>query len=161
MALIAIVLGMVMPTLSRFFRGRTLDLEARRFLSLTRYGQSRAISEGVPMLLWMDAKRGAYGLKAEATYTAIDTNAIIFSLDPSIMMQVAPPVSNSVASSQGQNTQVPGGAMTIHFRPDGLLDDSSPARIVLRQNDFGEVWILQSLTRLNYEISTNYWNRPR
>src|SRR5207249_2115896 len=46
MALLAIVLAVSAPALSTFFQGRTLDSEVRRFLSLTRYGQSRAVSEG-------------------------------------------------------------------------------------------------------------------
>ncbi len=45
MALLLIVIGVALPSLKRFFHGRNLDSEARRFLSLTRYGQSRAVSE--------------------------------------------------------------------------------------------------------------------
>src|SRR5689334_18148384 len=43
MALLAIVMAVSAPALSNFMRGRTLDSEARRFVSLTRYGQSRAV----------------------------------------------------------------------------------------------------------------------
>ena len=56
MAMLLIVLGIAFPSLKRFFRGRNLDSEARRFLSLTQYGQSRAVSEGFPMVLWIDAR---------------------------------------------------------------------------------------------------------
>src|SRR6266540_3620386 len=45
MALLLLVFGVTLPSLKGFFRGRNLDSEARRFLSLTRYGQSRAVSE--------------------------------------------------------------------------------------------------------------------
>src|SRR5437667_3469223 len=51
MALLVIVMAVSAPALSNFFRGRTLDSEARCFMSLTRYGQSRAVSEGIPMVL--------------------------------------------------------------------------------------------------------------
>src|SRR6266516_1572443 len=61
MAMLMIVLAVAAPSLSNFFRGRTLDSEARRFVSLTRYGQSRAVSDGVPMLLWIDTRQRAYG----------------------------------------------------------------------------------------------------
>ena len=50
MATLAIVLSVAAPSLARFFRGRSLDSEARRFLTLTRYGQSRAVAEGEPMV---------------------------------------------------------------------------------------------------------------
>ena len=56
LTLLLIVIGVAFPSLQHFFRGRNLDSEARRFLSLTRYGQSRAVSEGVPMVLWIDAR---------------------------------------------------------------------------------------------------------
>src|SRR5262249_21799177 len=67
MALLAVVLAVSAPSLSKFFKGRTLDSEARRFVSLTRYGQSRAVSEGVPMMLWIDPKERTYGLQEETT----------------------------------------------------------------------------------------------
>src|SRR5262245_30883815 len=41
MAMLLIVLGVAFPSLKGFFQGRNIDSEARRFLSLTRYGQSR------------------------------------------------------------------------------------------------------------------------
>src|ERR1035441_8861833 len=65
MALLTIVISLTAPKLSRFFHGRTLDSEARRLLALTRSGQSRAVSEGVPMDLWVDAELGMFGLEAE------------------------------------------------------------------------------------------------
>ena len=76
MALFVVVFGIVAPDLSSFFRGRDLDSEAQRFLSLTRYGRSRAISEGVPVELWINAKQGKYGLEAVSGYTETKGNAI-------------------------------------------------------------------------------------
>src|SRR6266850_7421868 len=54
MTVLAVAVWIAAPALANFFRGRTLDSEARRFLSLTRHGQSRAVAEGVPMELWLD-----------------------------------------------------------------------------------------------------------
>src|SRR6266566_7071347 len=64
MTVLAIAVSITAPALANFFRGRTLDSEARRFLSLTRHGQSRAVAEGVPMELWLDAVNQTYGLEA-------------------------------------------------------------------------------------------------
>src|SRR5262245_32345834 len=75
MALLMIVAAVSFPSLRNFFQGRSLDSEARRFLSLTRYAQSRAISEGIPMVLWLDAREGTYGLQAETGYLDIDSKA--------------------------------------------------------------------------------------
>ena len=65
LTLLAIAASLIAPALSGFFRGRALDSEARRLLSLTRAAQSRAVSEGMPMLLWVDAAQGAYGVEEE------------------------------------------------------------------------------------------------
>src|SRR3954453_22495301 len=68
MTILTIAISVTAPALANFFRGRSLDSEARRLLALTRQGQSRAISEGVPMQLWVDAAHGGYGLEAEPSY---------------------------------------------------------------------------------------------
>src|SRR5207245_10774215 len=91
MAMLAIVISVALPSLKGFFRGRNLDSEARRFLSLTRYGQSRAVSEGVPMVLWIDARRGAYGLQQQAGYTDGDSNAVSFALSEDVRVDVQVP----------------------------------------------------------------------
>src|SRR5882672_515047 len=81
MALLSIVLAVSAPALSGFFNGRTIDSEARRLVSLTRYGQSRAVSEGVPTILWIDARKNTYGLRTQTGYTDNDTNTVQFTLD--------------------------------------------------------------------------------
>src|SRR5215467_5625288 len=72
MTVLTIAASITAPALANFFRGRSLDSEARRMLSLIRQGQSRAVSEGVPMELWIDAQQGAYGLEAEPSYEPND-----------------------------------------------------------------------------------------
>ena len=68
MTIMVVIISLVMPSLKGFFQGRNLDNEALRFLALTRYGQSRAINEGVPVELWVNPKArhlragGAVGL---------------------------------------------------------------------------------------------------
>ena len=42
MTLLVTVIALASPSLAGFFRGRALDAEARRMMSLTRLGQSRA-----------------------------------------------------------------------------------------------------------------------
>ncbi|HEX4643983.1 MAG TPA: prepilin-type N-terminal cleavage/methylation domain-containing protein, partial [Verrucomicrobiae bacterium] len=75
MAVLTIAVALVTPILSRFFGGRSVDSEVSRFVALTRYGQSRAVSEGVPMMLWIDVRNGSYGLKQETGYTDNDPKA--------------------------------------------------------------------------------------
>ena len=157
MALLAIVLAVAAPSLARFFRGRTLDSEAKRFLALTRYGQSRAVSEGVPMVLWIDAKQGAYGLTAERTYTEQDSKAVEFRLDSNLQVEVEmPPTAVTRFSQWNRLTQVAGDVPTIRFTPDGFISETSPSRVLIREGDDGALWIAQSRNRLNYEIQTDH-----
>jgi prepilin-type N-terminal cleavage/methylation domain-containing protein len=167
MALLAIVLGFVGPTLGRFFRGRTLDSEARRLLSLTRYGQSRAISDGVPMILWIDPDQRRYGLEAEYTFTDGDEKAIEYELGKDLEIEVESstltggviPRQQTMAASRGRafgrNT------VQIRFLPDGLIGETSPYGFELREkqtvskrpsDDETGIWISQNRNRLSYEI---------
>src|SRR5919112_30043 len=68
MAMLVIAIAVTFPSLQAFFRGRALESEGRRLLTLTRYAQSRAVSEGIPMTLWIDGHEGAYGLEAQNGY---------------------------------------------------------------------------------------------
>ena len=67
LALLVIITSLAAPAMANFIRGRALDSEARRLVALMHAGQSRAVSEGMPMVLWVDEKQGAYGLEAETT----------------------------------------------------------------------------------------------
>src|SRR5258706_12236786 len=81
MALVVIVIAVTFPSLQNFFRGRTLESEGRRFLTLTRYGQSRAVAEGIPMTLWIDPLQGAYGLEAQKGFLDRDDRAVEYDVD--------------------------------------------------------------------------------
>jgi type II secretion system protein H len=156
MAILVIVIAVSAPSLSRFFRGRALDSEAKRFLALTRYGQSRAVSEGIPVLLWIDAKGLEYGLRADSSYTEQDTKAVEFQLNKDVQIEV---LQSRLAQREATVWKGGGGLATtlpkIRFTPDGFISPSSPEQIVLRQGDAGEVWIAPSQNHLNYEIQTN------
>ena len=153
MAMLMIVLGVAAPSLSNFFRGRTLDSEARRFVSLTRYGQSRAVSEGVPVMLWIDAKQGAYGLQQEAGYTDLDTKAVDFDLNKDLVIEVTDlPLQTA---QMGQVRQPQSNLPMIRFRPDGFIGETSPRTVVISENKGDAVFITQSRNRLNYEIQTS------
>jgi type II secretion system protein H len=155
MALLAIVLGISAPSLSRFFRTRGLDSEARRFLALTRAAQSRAVSEGVPMVLWFDSKSRRYGLNAEKSFVEEDPKAEQFAVDDTLEVEVRYSADAAAASrvSQFKNEKLDtGGLYTLRFNPDGFVSASSPEAVVFRQANNGELWVAQSRNRLNYEI---------
>jgi len=152
MAMLLIVFSVAMPTLKAFFHGRELNSEARRLLSLTRYGQSRAVSEGVPMVLWIDARRGTYGLQQQAGYDDTDRRAVEFALKEGTRVEVQMPLVTMPSSQLNQPVPGVGNVPRIRFTTDGFIGESSPERIVLRQGDDDAISIAQSTNRLKYEI---------
>ncbi len=155
MALLAIVLAVSSPSLSRFFKGRSLDFEARRFMALTRHAQSRAVSEGVPMVLWLETKQRLYGLNAEKSFIQEDPRAEQFNVDQTVEVEVrlsSDAVTASQASQFKNEKQTTSGLHTLRFNPDGFVSLSSPEVVVFRQGQDNELWVAQSRNRLNYEI---------
>ena len=155
MALLLIVFGVALPSLKGFFRGRSLDSEARRFLSLTRYGQSRAVSEGVPMVLWIDTRRGAYGLQQQAGYTDGDSNAVAFALNEDLRIEVQLPAAAPAMGRLNQTVAGVGNVPMIRFTPDEFIGENSPERIGFRQGRNDAVWIVENTNRLKYEMQAN------
>jgi Tfp pilus assembly protein FimT len=164
MAILTMAVSVTAPTLSHFFRGRTLDSEARRLLALTRAGQSRAATEGVPMDLWVDTNQKTFGLEAEPSYEEKDSKAVSYPLDSGLQMGVVNRSASLTANSVSRNLShaatfsVPKvklahpGLQTIRFLPDGSISDSSPQMLRLTARDGSYLCLAQSRDRLTYEI---------
>ena len=164
MALLLIVLAVSAPALSRFFRGRNLDSEARRFLALTHYGQSRAVSEGIPMVLWIDEEKGDYGLESDPTFEETDRHAVQFTLAQDLVLEVeAGTVLKPAFTLQPTSLRSKQNEAVIRFLPDGFIGETSLQRVILREasDEQGDaaIWIGRSQNRLNYEIQTNHLER--
>jgi type II secretion system protein H len=156
MAIFTIIFAIVSPDLSHFFRGRNLDNEAQQFLSLTRFGRSRAIGEGVPVELWINAKQGTYGLEAVSGYTETSANAksLTYTVDPSLRISTSVPQATLGQSNYwSQAKTFTRGLPMIRFQPDGHISDTSPREIYFQQNDH-EVWLAEDLSHLRYELQT-------
>lgn len=136
MALLIITISLVSPTVSKFFAGRTLDSEVGRFVALTHYGQSRAVSEGVPMMLWIDSRRQTYGLKQEPGYADADPKSVEYKLDSSLKIDVAKgmpvaPIANSQTGRimNSQAGQLSGKLPAIHFSRKARLSTRPVSRV--------------------------------
>ena len=88
LALLVIITSLAAPAMSNFIRGQALDSEARRLMALMHAGQSRAVSEGMPMVLWVNEKQGAYGLQAETTGQNGDPKAENLTVDAILQIAV-------------------------------------------------------------------------
>jgi type II secretion system protein H len=153
MAIMLVLLSVIYPSLKGFFRGRNLDNEARRFLSLTRYGQSRAISEGLPVELWINPKQGSYGLQSLSGYTETQTNPLNFTLDQTVQISFSAPSSVLIRSNYWtQATGRYGAVAKIRFQPDGFISDTSPEKILFRQADGSQIMVAETPSHLRYDI---------
>jgi type II secretion system protein H len=143
LVLLTIVISLVIPSLNKFFGGRTLDSEVRRFVALTHYGQSRAVSEGEPMLLWIDPKAGSYGLQDESGYND-DSKAETFTLGEGLIIR---------AGNSGPKALAGGKRQGIRFSPDGnIITATSVASVSIQRGNERPVLIAPSANGLNYEV---------
>lgn len=167
MAILAAVLAVSAPALGRFFRGRNLDAEAHRLLALTRHAQDRAVSEGIPMVLWIDLNQRRYGLMAEPSWSLApsgsrggaiqslalespevmrlvrqdDPRAVDFDLAEDLEFEVETAVAQQTRGSLEIRENPVVSRPLLRFQPDGFLPVQGPRWIELRhrQKDSGPV----------------------
>ena len=165
MALLTIVMAVAAPSLSKFFRSRDIETEAGRFVALTRYGQSQAVSLGKPMVLWVDPQEGSYGLDEQGTSPAnrvgtsrnktqagvSDGSGRYFELREHSSIEVS------------RTDQLTNGLASMRFTPDGAIDETSVRQVFIRDDEDSAIPIQQSRNRLYYEIGprTNMDNARR
>jgi type II secretion system protein H len=160
MSLIVMTTAIVLPSMTRFFGSRSVDSEAKRFMALMHYGQTRAVSDGVPMMLWIDSTHRTYGLEREPGYAGRDpleednTLADGLKID-TVRNNVKSPVANSQTGRilTGQVTQGKARLPAIYFLPDGAINYAMSVGGVSFQhaNDL-PVWIALNSSEMSYGI---------
>jgi Tfp pilus assembly protein FimT len=160
MTLLVILISVSAPTLANFFRGRTLDSEARRLLALTHHGQSRAVSEGIPMVLWVDEKEKKYGLEQEDGWEEEDARAVEFRADSDLKLEV-------VADRRSQTNLYTAFAANfarslessirpklpeIRFLPDGSFSPTSFRALKLTDRHGFTILLAQATNRIDFEL---------
>lgn len=143
LGLLAAILAIAAPSLSRFFSGRSLQEETRRFLALTQYGGNQAVSEGAPMVLWIEPRLGEYGLRPETGYPTNRHNAFHYRLRGDLELEVETAPLPQAGESR---------ASLIYFLPDGSISETSLFSVRIRDRREGEVFIARSDNRLNFEV---------
>jgi type II secretion system protein H len=145
LALLVIITSLAAPPMANFIRGRAMDSEARRLMALMHAGQSRAVSEGMPMVVWVDEKQGSYGLQAETTGQTGDPKAENLSVDSTL--QIAMLTTGLSAPTMFNNLPA------IRFLADGTVDESSPQKLQLTDSAGFKRWLVETGNRTGYEIS--------
>jgi type II secretion system protein H len=144
LALLVIITSFAAPAMANFIRGRALDSEARRLFALMHAGQSRAVSEGMPMMLWVDEKQDAYGLEAETTGKTGDPKAETLPVDSTLQIAVL---------HVGLGTQVTFNNLpAIRFLADGSVDENSPQTLQLTDSAGISRWLIETRNHTGYEI---------
>ena len=154
MVLLAIGSAMVAPSMASFYRGRMLSSEAKRVLALVHYGQSRAIAEGVPVLLWINAKDSTYGLRVTSAELESGGHATSFTADATVTLDTPSMETPALSEQDDERLGLTDGLPIIRFTPDGFYDESSVRKIILRQGNSNEnaLEVVQTANRLGYEI---------
>ena len=145
LALLVVITSIAAPAMSRFIRGRALDSEARRLIALMHAAQSRAVSEGAPMMLWVDEKADGYGFEAETSGQNGDTKAEALTVDSTLQIAVL----KAGAGVQTTFKSLP----AIRFLADGTVDESSPQTLKLTDSDGFARWLAETRLRTGYEIN--------
>ena len=164
MAILTMAVSVTAPTLAHFFRGRALDSEARRLLALTRSGQNRAVSEGIPIDLWVNPDGGIVGLEAEPSFDTEDSKSVEFTLDTGVQIEVVKqPLVNSLATNLTTSPYISTASVapvklthpnypTIRFLPDGSVGENSPQKLRLTSRDGVSLSVALAQDKLSYEI---------
>jgi Tfp pilus assembly protein FimT len=147
MVLLVVAVSLVAPRMAGFVRGRALDSESRRLIALMHAGQARAVSEGMPMVLWLDEKQNGYGLEEETPGKNGDVNAEDFSVADNVQL--------SVLNVGGNATTTVHNLPVIRFLADGSVDENSPQTLRLMDSGGAALWLIESRDRRGYEISNS------
>ena len=140
MALLAVVTAIAVPSLSRSLRQRNLNDEASRLLALTEYARDEAVSQGVPMNVWIDPNAQRFGVEAKAGYDGDDARTREFALNPDIHFEI-------------DRGATHGGVVdAMEFAPDGSAATSSIDALRLEDRFNAAVTLARTSDGWSYEI---------
>jgi type II secretion system protein H len=145
LALLVIITSIALPEMSKFIRGRALGSESARMLALMHAAQSRAVSEGMPMMFWIDAQQNGYGVAAETSGQNGDPKAENLLVDDTLKIAV-------INAGAGTTPTTFKNLPAIKFLPDGTVDEGSPQSVQLTDGDGFARWLNELKSRTGYEI---------
>ena len=141
MALLCVILGIAVPSLSRSMRQRNLIQEGTRLLGMTEYARDEAVSRGVPMAFWIDAGAGRFGVRAMPGYEDAGARSKEFALIDGVHFD-----------AEKTPLAAAGEADAAEFLPDGTLDPSSQTALRIEDQSKSGVEIEQMKDGSGYEI---------
>jgi type IV fimbrial biogenesis protein FimT len=140
MALLAIVTALAVPSLSRSLRQRYLDQEAARFLALTEYARSEAVSQGVPMTVWIESATRRFGVEPKEGFEGAEARNREFTLNPDVQFEITGGVVKR------------GVVEAVEFAPDGAPALSSLDSVRLVDRFDSALTVARTSDGWSYEI---------
>jgi type II secretion system protein H len=140
MAVLAIVMAFVAPTLSRSLRGRALEQEAIRFIAVTEFARDEAISRGSSMNVWIDTSSRRFGVMPADVYSGIELQR-----EYSLGSEVEFDALEGALQNEG---------VAITFRPNGTPGVESITGVRLKDRYDETVNVNRASNGLGYEIVT-------
>jgi len=154
LVLMIIVIGVsfISPHLGGFFRGRTMSAEARQMISMAHAARSRAVSGGVPVILWFDKDKNTYGFEEEPGYNDKDPKAEEYPVNENLKIEI-PEDDTAMPQPTSESDNPHMNLPHITFLPDGTIADGSPRTIKLVDNNGPSLSVTQTKDRSQYEIA--------
>jgi type II secretion system protein H len=140
MALLATLMALVAPSLSRSMRQRHLEQEATRLVALTEYGRNQAVSDGFPMVIWIDAEERRYGLQTKPGFMSRTRDEPDYELGDGIRFDL------------GRDVRSVGVMEAIEFSAGGTVDPRSLEAIWLIDSTESTLVVAQSTNGWGYEV---------
>lgn len=140
MALLAIVAAVSMPSMGRSIRSRNLSGEAARLVAATEYGRDEAVSQGVPMTVWIDPATQRFGVEPKAGYEGVEARNREFSVNPDVHFEF----DSGVAAGER--------VIAAEFAPDGAPALTSLEMVRLADRFESTVTVARTKDGWSYEV---------
>ena len=138
MTLLAIMAAFSAPVMSRSIRARNLNGEAARFIAATEYGRDEAVSQGVPMTVWINPATQRFGVEPRAGFAGIESRKREFAVNADIHFEME----NAAA----------GMVQAVEFAPDGVPTVASVETVRLVDRFESQVIVVRTKDGWGYEI---------
>jgi type II secretion system protein H len=140
MALLAVIAAFSAPSLAGSLRRRNLDGEASRLLALSEYARNEAVSQGVPMTVWVDPAGQRIGVDPKAGFEGDEARSRVFDLNADIHFEI-------------DRTATQNGVIEVmEFAPDGAPASSSIDTVRLLDRFQSQITVARTSDRWGYEI---------
>jgi type II secretion system protein H len=147
MGLLTAVMAVAAPSLSRYFRSRSLQDEAGRFLALTEFARDEAVSQGLPAAVWVQPATRSYGMETRVPWEDAGRSRRAYHLHRDVSFQ------DDRLPETGTGAQD-----IILFAADGFLETDSMTWIGLEARDGAVLYVQLATNQWAYEISRELRN---